>query len=283
MGPVAPGEIISIFGQGMGPASGMNLNLTSRWTRREQPRRRAGPVRRRPAPLLYARQDQINLVVPYSVAGKRSVHFTVQYQGGQSAPSEILVADAAPAIFTADQSGQGQGAILNQDTSVNSDLNPADRGSIVTIFASGAGLLDPAGQDGAVSAGPGSVVLPVSVLVDGENTNLTYAGPAPGLVSGVLQVNFRTPTRRDDRQNRRPAAESRPLHQPARRQYGDPRSPVAVGSIIGRMAKAANPIPTGFHTLTPHLTVDGAAKYIDFLKQAFDAVEMHRSPGLAAS
>ncbi len=193
VGPIAPGEIISIFGQGLGPAAGMDLNVTGGGLVAND----LGGVQvlfdGTPAPLLYARQDQINLVVPYSVAGKRSVHFTVQFQSSQSAPSEILVADAAPAIFTVDQSGQGQGAILNQDTSVNSDLNPADRGSIVTLFTSGAGLLDPAGQDGAISADPGSVVLPASVLVDGENTNVTYAGPAPGLISGVLQVNFQLP------------------------------------------------------------------------------------------
>src|SRR5215471_14650361 len=45
------------------------------------------------------------------------------------------------------------------------------------------------------------------------------------------------------------------------------------------MAKAASPVPEGFHTVTPHLTVDGAAKYIDFLKRAFNAVELGRSPG----
>jgi uncharacterized glyoxalase superfamily protein PhnB len=45
------------------------------------------------------------------------------------------------------------------------------------------------------------------------------------------------------------------------------------------MAKATNPIPAGFHTLTAHLSVDGAAKYIDFLKSAFGATELNRSPG----
>jgi PhnB protein len=45
------------------------------------------------------------------------------------------------------------------------------------------------------------------------------------------------------------------------------------------MAKAKNPIPPGFHTLTPHITVNGAAKYIDFLKQAFGATEISRVPG----
>src|SRR5260370_2520150 len=45
------------------------------------------------------------------------------------------------------------------------------------------------------------------------------------------------------------------------------------------MAKATTPIPPGFHTLTPHLSVDGAAKYIDFLTKAFGATELHRAPG----
>jgi PhnB protein len=42
---------------------------------------------------------------------------------------------------------------------------------------------------------------------------------------------------------------------------------------------AAKPIPTGFHTVTPYLTVQGASKLIDFLKQAFDAKEIERMPG----
>jgi len=45
------------------------------------------------------------------------------------------------------------------------------------------------------------------------------------------------------------------------------------------MAKAKTPIPPGFHTLTPHLAVNGAAKYMDFLKKAFDAAEVTRMPG----
>src|SRR5207244_7262165 len=45
------------------------------------------------------------------------------------------------------------------------------------------------------------------------------------------------------------------------------------------MAKTKNPIPEGFRTLTPHLTLNGAVNYIDFLKRAFNAVEVSRSPG----
>src|SRR5438128_1859655 len=46
-----------------------------------------------------------------------------------------------------------------------------------------------------------------------------------------------------------------------------------------RMSTSVNPIPPGFHSLSTHLSVEGAAKYIDFLKQAFGAVELSRSPG----
>jgi len=45
------------------------------------------------------------------------------------------------------------------------------------------------------------------------------------------------------------------------------------------MPKPANPIPPGFHSLTAHLSVNGAAAYIDFLKRAFNAIEIDRSPG----
>jgi PhnB protein len=56
---------------------------------------------------------------------------------------------------------------------------------------------------------------------------------------------------------------------------------VVPGSLLYdfAMAKAKNPIPEGFHALTPHITVKGAANYIDFLKRAFNAVEVSRAPG----
>ena len=43
------------------------------------------------------------------------------------------------------------------------------------------------------------------------------------------------------------------------------------------MAKTVNPIPPGFHTIVPHLTVNGAARFMDFLKKAFGAEELSRS------
>jgi PhnB protein len=45
------------------------------------------------------------------------------------------------------------------------------------------------------------------------------------------------------------------------------------------MAKAAKPVPDGYHTVTPQLTLDNAAQTIDWYKKAFGAEELSRSVG----
>ena len=106
----------------------------------------------------------------------------------------LPVASAAPGIFTADSSGRGQGAILNEDTSLNSLSNPARKGSIVVLFATGEGQTTPNGVDGLPA---GSVFpkpnLPVTVQIGGVNAEVLYAGAAPGLVAGVMQLNVKIP------------------------------------------------------------------------------------------
>ena len=44
------------------------------------------------------------------------------------------------------------------------------------------------------------------------------------------------------------------------------------------MNKRVQPVPSGFHTLTPHLVVKGASKAIEFYKKAFNAEEIARLP-----
>ncbi len=44
---------------------------------------------------------------------------------------------------------------------------------------------------------------------------------------------------------------------------------------------AVQPVREGFHTVTPYLIVQEAAKLIDYVKQAFGAIELHRSTGSA--
>jgi uncharacterized protein (TIGR03437 family) len=106
----------------------------------------------------------------------------------------LAVAPAAPAIFSADSSGSGPGAILNQDFTLNTAQSPAARGSVIQIFATGEGQTRPAGIDGKLAAVPlPAPVLPVTVSVGGRPATVLYAGGAPGLVAGVIQINARVP------------------------------------------------------------------------------------------
>jgi uncharacterized protein (TIGR03437 family) len=99
---------------------------------------------------------------------------------------------SSPAILTLDSSGVGQGAILDEDSSLNSPSNPAKRGSIVVIFATGAGQTDPPGVDGQVAGNVRpSPILPVSVTIGGVDSQILYADGVSGLISGVLKVNCR--------------------------------------------------------------------------------------------
>ncbi len=91
----------------------------------------------------------------------------------------------------------GEGAILNADGSINSANNAASPGDVVAAYGGGGGQTTPAGRTGGVT-GVGAPVpsfnLPVTVFLDGaEVTDVPYAGPAPDLIEGYFQVNFRIP------------------------------------------------------------------------------------------
>ena len=90
----------------------------------------------------------MSAIVPYNVAGKASTQMQVEYLGMLSDPVTVPVAAAVPGLFTKDFSGTGQGAIVNQEGSLNSAANPAARGSIVSLYATGEGETNPSGIDG---------------------------------------------------------------------------------------------------------------------------------------
>jgi uncharacterized protein (TIGR03437 family) len=194
-GPLAPGEIVSLFGSAIGPPTPAFLTLTN-------PRLVSNSLEGVhvyfdgvPTPLLYASSGQVNVVVPYGIGGKSTTELQLEYLGALSNPVTLQVAATAPGIFSIDGSGVGQGAILNtRDGSVNSPAKPAARGDWVSIFATGAGVTTPSSVDGLVASPP----LPapnaqVSVTMGGLPCQVDFVGAAPGLVSGVLQINAQVP------------------------------------------------------------------------------------------
>jgi uncharacterized protein (TIGR03437 family) len=144
-----------------------------------------------PAPLFYAGPNQINLQVPYSLTGRDAAEIQIVARETIVSTVTVQIAPAAPGIFTTGTSGQA--AALNEDTSLNSPDNPAARGSIIVLFATGAGATDPVTEEGKASSSPApALVQSVSVRVGGYPAEIDYARAAPGLV-GVLQINARVP------------------------------------------------------------------------------------------
>lgn len=201
-GSVAPGEIVTIKGIGLGPTDPAVYKLNS-----------AGRIDTFlagtrvlfdgfEAPILYTSPGQINLVAPYEIGDRQVAQVQVEFQGVRSAALAVSVVGASPGIFTTDSSGVGQGAILNQDSTVNSAQNPAARGSVVQVFATGEGQTTPPGVTGGVSSGTlPSPVLGVTATINGQPAEVLYAGAAPNSISGLFQVNLRIPADAPARQD----------------------------------------------------------------------------------
>jgi uncharacterized protein (TIGR03437 family) len=191
--PVAPGQIVSVFGRQIGPAAGAISVPSSAGIFESTLAQTRVLFDGIAAPLLFAQAGQVNAVAPYALAGKTATEVQVEYRGVKSSPQKLAVAETAPGIFTVGASGAGQGMIFNEDGSLNSTSKPARRGSTVTLFATGEGQTSPPGVDGTVAAPPlGRPVAPVSLQVGGQEAEVRESVSAPGL-AGVLQVKVRIP------------------------------------------------------------------------------------------
>lgn len=156
---ISPGEILAIFGQNFEP--GMRVSFD-------------GLI----ATPLYITPTQLSVVAPPALAGAREVNVIVEMNlDWRSTPVKIPVWPARPGLFTANASGSGQAAALNQDGSVNTPGNPAVKGEIIVLYGTGGGVED----------------LPVKVFIDGIACEVLYAGQAPGLIAGAWQLNVRIP------------------------------------------------------------------------------------------
>jgi uncharacterized protein (TIGR03437 family) len=193
-GAVSPGEIVAIFGAAIGPANLAGAQIGSPGFLDNSLAGARVYFDGILAPLVYTSAKAGTAIVPYEVAGKTSTQVQIEYLGAFSDPVNVPVAAAIPGLFTKDFSGTGQGAILNHDGSLNSAANPAARGSIVSLYATGEGETNPAGLDGMLAgAAPPKPRLPVTATIGGISAEVTYAGGATGLVAGGMQINVRVP------------------------------------------------------------------------------------------
>ncbi len=167
---VAPGMILTLFGQHMGPtATRVFLNG---WE----------------APVLYASANQLNIQVPWELEPGAPVDFEVQSAGRSSRFLRLNRVDRA--------AGQIFRVFLNQDGTLNSPSNPAALGSVVSLWATGLGNTNPPAATGEIfplEPRPLASRLTMSSYPR-INLEVLYAGAAPGFISGLNQVNVRLPS-----------------------------------------------------------------------------------------
>ena len=196
LGAVSPGELITIYGTNIGPPTPAYYTVTSGGTMSTT----TGNTQvlfdstggKLAAPVIYAGPKQINAIVPYEENGRTTTSVQVVRGGVISNTLPLQVVPAAPAIFTVNQAGTGQGAILNQDGSANNTGNPAKKGSVIQIFATGEGETNPPGITGTFTPGAAPYpkpLKPVSVTINGIPAQIQFEGEAPTIVSGMIQVN----------------------------------------------------------------------------------------------
>ncbi len=191
-GAVSPGEIVTIYGAGLGPSQLTAYSAAAGAV----PKTLAGTTvlfNGMAGPVLYTEADQVAAVVPYGVNGSQ-VSIVVQYQDLSTAPFPVPVAASAPGLFTADSSGAGQALAFNQDGSMNGPAHPAAPGSVLTLFATGEGQTNPAGVDGQLAASPApQPAQPLAVTIGGQPATVQFAGGSAGEVAGVMRVEVQVP------------------------------------------------------------------------------------------
>lgn len=192
-GIVAPGEYVTIFGSALGPNA---IALPPPGTAPTTLANTTVTFDGLPAPILYASASQTSVQVPYGITIGQT-KLIVSYLGYTSVAMTVNSAAVAPGLFTANSSGFGQAAALNQDLSVNSASNPATRGMALVLYGTGEGQTNPASVagtiTGVVAPFPVPLIQPVTVTIGGQVASVAYAGETPSLLSGLFQINVTIP------------------------------------------------------------------------------------------
>ena len=203
-GAVAPGELMTLFGPGIGPADSLGHELDANG----RVGTALGGIRvlfdGTAAPLLYVSPNQINAVVPYDTASKQQAQVIIEKNGASGPAQSIQLAKVspgftvvAPGIFSLAASGIQQAAAFNhEDGTVNGPAHPAPPGSVIGMYVTGLGATDQLVPDGSITL---PALLPlntgkIEVFVGGKIAQVLYAGAAPYSVAGVSQINFVVPS-----------------------------------------------------------------------------------------
>ncbi len=192
---ISPGEVVTLVGTDLGPATGVSGSIDASGRIATQLAGVRVTFDGTPAPILYAQSNQVNVVAPFEISTQGTVEVLLNNNGKQATMS-VATAPSTPEVLLLTPSPRGgQAAALNEDGTINSPANPAMPGSIMTFYVTGGGAMMPSLVDGTVATDTTAApVIRPTVSIFGTGAEVLYAGPAPGLVAGILQINVRLPT-----------------------------------------------------------------------------------------
>ena len=186
---VAPGEILTIYGTNLGPPTPQIATAGLAGTLPFALDNVQVWFGRFPGTPLIAYQGQINVVAPFDLQPGATVDLQVWYFGIPSARVSLPIVPAAPALFTRSGSGTGPVSVVNQDSGINT---PSPPGSVVTLYGTGGGTF-PDAVDGTLARHAVKLSAPIRATIGGREAQVLYTGTAPGLVTGVFQLNVQVP------------------------------------------------------------------------------------------
>ena len=199
-GPLSQLEIINIFGTGLGPSQLVQAPVPQAGSLPTELAGTSVEIQGQPTELLYVQDKVVAAIVPNNlyVTGA-SATVTVKLGGAVAASASVsLPYGSAPALFTRDSSGTGIAAAVNTDGTINSTKNPAKKGSVVLLYATGfelneQGLIACWGIGHNFGALFPVYTYPVETFIAGERADVLYSGSAPGLTCGLQQINVLIP------------------------------------------------------------------------------------------
>ena len=192
--PIASGEIIVIGGQTVGAVPLTSATIPATGSIGTTLANVTVTINDVKTPILYTSGGITSVMVPIFPNTSTSADIVVATPGQTTKAFTVPMAQSSPGLFALNQAGTGQLVAMNQDGTLNSSTTPAVGGSIVTLFATGTGLTNPAGVTGAVQIDPLFPLLKTSVTIGGQPATVIYAGTPPGFLSGLTLVQATVPS-----------------------------------------------------------------------------------------
>jgi uncharacterized protein (TIGR03437 family) len=192
---IAPGELVAIYGDGLGPVEPIDLGLNPE---RDLPVELGGTqvwINGIPAPVLRAGSDRVIVVAPESLE-QGSAAIEVVREDARSNEVLVRVLPNLPAVLPLSFPEVAPGALQhanarNADGSLNGPANPARPGSTVWVFGTGFGATQPQAVAGTVATT--DAIRPAAEFRDGSHTPIAGIRAMRGFLTSLFAVPFVVP------------------------------------------------------------------------------------------